>query len=90
KALQSGVSNGSTPISFDRTLSYRTKRIYDGAADVTGADLAENTDHTLTVWAEDDQGGKSAELTRKFRVIWNRPPVISGTNTNLGLIKIPP
>ncbi|MED2006041.1 Ig-like domain-containing protein, partial [Brevibacillus laterosporus] len=78
RALQSGVSNGSTPIPFAKTLTFRTKRLYDGTTDPTGSDLAENTDHTLTIWAEDDQGGKSTEITRKFRVVHNRPPVISG------------
>lgn len=86
----SGVSNGSTPISFARTLTYSSKRIREGSIDVTGVDLAENTDHTLKVWAEDDQGGKSAEVTRKFKVIWNRPPTISGSNSDLGTILQPP
>lgn len=90
RALQSGVSDGSTPISFARTLAYRNKRVWDGSTDVAGADLAENTDHFLKVWAEDDQGGKSAEVTRKFRVIWNRPPVISGENGDLGILEVPP
>ncbi|WP_432775269.1 Ig-like domain-containing protein [Brevibacillus gelatini] len=86
RALQSGVSNGSTPISFAKSLTYSNKRLWDGSTDVTGVDLAENTDHTLTVWAEDDKGGKSVEVARKFRVIWNRPPTISGENGNLGTI----
>ncbi|MGG1249871.1 sialidase family protein [Brevibacillus agri] len=90
RALQSGVSNGSTPISFAKTLTYSNKRIWDGTTDVVGVDLAENTDHTLTVWAEDDQGGKSAEITRKFRVVWNRPPTISGENGDLGIMEEPP
>ncbi|MBY0053037.1 hypothetical protein H7K32_15405, partial [Brevibacillus agri] len=90
RALQSGVSDGSKPISFARTLTYSVKRMYDGATDVVGVDLAEGVDHTLTVWAEDDQGGKSAEITRKFRVIWNRPPTISGTDADLGVISDPP
>lgn len=90
KALESGVSSGSTPISFAKTLTYSNKRMRDGATDVTGEDLAENVDHTLTVWVEDDQGGKSAEVIRKFRVIHNRPPVIDGQNENLGPIMTPP
>ncbi|MDC0763486.1 Ig-like domain-containing protein [Brevibacillus sp. AG] len=91
RALQSGVSNGSTPISFAKSLTYRDKRLWDGNTDVIGADLAENTDHTLTVWAEDDQpGGKSTEVTRKFRVIWNRPPVIDDENRDLGTMEVPP
>jgi len=90
RALQSGVSNGSAPISFSKTLIYNNKRIWDGTTDITGVDLAENTNHTLTVWSEDDQGGKSADVTRTFQVIWNRPPVISGTNEDLGTITTPP
>lgn len=90
RALQSGVSNGSTPISFAKNLTYKGKRLWDGNTDVIGADLAENTDHTLTVWAEDDQGGKSTEVTRKFKVIWNRPPVIDGQNKDLGTMEVPP
>lgn len=84
--IASGVSDGSTPLSFARDLKYTSKRMYDGAVDVAEADLAENTDHTLTVWAEDDKGGKSAEVTRKFRVVWNRPPTISGQNSDLGTL----
>ncbi|WP_235615928.1 Ig-like domain-containing protein, partial [Brevibacillus reuszeri] len=84
--IGSGLSNGTSPISFTRTLTYSGKRIYDGATDLVGADLAENVDHILAVWAEDDKGGKSAELIRKFRVVWNRPPVIDGENGYLGTI----
>jgi hypothetical protein len=90
RAIASGVSDGSSPISFARTLTYSNKRLWDGSTDIVGADLAEGVDHTLTVWAEDDQGGKSAEVTRKFRVIWNRPPSISGANEDLGTIMVPP
>ncbi|WP_212931396.1 Ig-like domain-containing protein [Brevibacillus halotolerans] len=90
RALQSGVSNGSTPISFAKTLTFKSKRLYDGATDIVGADLAENTGYTLTVWAEDDQGGKSTEITRKFRVVHNRPPVISGQNEDLGTLSSVP
>jgi hypothetical protein len=90
RAIASGVSDGSSPISFSKALNYSNKRLWDGSTDVAGVDLAEGVDHTLTVWAEDDQGGKSAEITRKFRVIWNRPPVISGANEDLGTIMVPP
>jgi hypothetical protein len=90
RALNSGVSDGSTPISFAKNLTFRDKRLWDGTTDVAGADLAENTVHTITVWAEDDKGGKSVEATRKFRVIWNRPPSISGQDENLGTMNMPP
>lgn len=90
RAINSGVSDGSTPIAFSKNLTYRNKRLWDGSTDVVGADLAENADHTLTIWAEDDQGGKSPEVTRKFRVVWNRPPTISGKNGDLGTFLQPP
>ncbi|MGF9821979.1 Ig-like domain-containing protein [Brevibacillus agri] len=77
RAIASGVSDGSSPLSFAKSLTYSNKRLWDGSTDVTGADLAENVDHVLTVWAEDDQGGKSAEITRKFRVSHNKPPAIT-------------
>lgn len=86
--ITSGVVNG-TPLSFAKNLTFSNKRLRDGSTEITG-DLAENVDHTLTVWAEDDKGGKSAEVTRKFRVIHNRPPVISGTNEDLGTIQAIP
>lgn len=90
RAIASNVSNGSAPLSFTHTLTYSNKRIRDGAADATGSDLAENTNHTLTVWAEDDQGGKSSEITRTFRVIHNRAPVISDENRDLGNVEAIP
>ncbi|MFC8686305.1 DUF4082 domain-containing protein [Brevibacillus porteri] len=90
RAINSGVSDGSTPVSFAKNLTYRNKRLWDGATDVVGYDLAEGTNHTLYVWAQDDQGGTSPEQTRTFRVVWNRPPVISGTDKNLGTINTPP
>jgi hypothetical protein len=90
RAVVSRVSDGSSPISFTRTLTYGNKRLWDGATDIAGADLPEGVDHTLTVWAEDDQGGKSAEITRKFRVIHNRPPAISGQDGDIGSINTPP
>ncbi|MCP1357505.1 Ig-like domain-containing protein [Aneurinibacillus migulanus] len=86
--IASGVASG-TPLSFTKNLTFSNKRLRDGATEVTG-DLAENVDHILTVWAEDDKGGKSTEVTCKFRVIHNRPPIISGTNEDLGTIQAPP
>ena len=86
----SGVSNDGTPILFARALTFRNKRLWFGSTDVTGADLAEGTPYTLTIWAEDDKGGKSAEVTRTFTVIHNQAPQISGSNTNLGDLTEPP
>nr|WP_255253095.1 Ig-like domain-containing protein [Brevibacillus laterosporus] len=43
RALQSGVSNGSTPISFAKTLTFQAKRLYDCTTDITESDLAQDT-----------------------------------------------
>ncbi|MBG9798249.1 hypothetical protein O0555_05375 [Brevibacillus laterosporus] len=76
RALQSGVSNGSTPLSFSKVLTYRGGRLYDGTLDVSGL-LAEGIKHTLSLWAEDDQGGKSDVVTRTFTVKHNKAPIIT-------------
>ncbi|CAI8879190.1 hypothetical protein EMIT07CA2_30086 [Brevibacillus sp. IT-7CA2] len=89
-AVDSKVSDGATAIPFAKTLTYKNKRVYSGTTDLVGADLAENTDHTLKVWAEDNKQGKSTEVIRKFRIIWNRPPVIDGENKDLGVFMQPP
>ncbi|WP_232695468.1 Ig-like domain-containing protein [Brevibacillus daliensis] len=90
RALASGISDGTSPLSFAKTFTYKNKRLHDGSVDITGTDLPENTDHTITIWAEDDQGGKSPETIRTFRVIHNRPPLVSGQNSNLGAINTVP
>ncbi|MED1793526.1 Ig-like domain-containing protein [Brevibacillus nitrificans] len=90
RALASGVSDGSSSLTFDKALKYSNKRLWDGSTNVSGDELAENIDHILTVWSEDNQGGKSAETNRKFRVIWNRPPTISGEDDDLGTLLVPP
>ncbi len=76
RAAQSGVSNGSTPLSFSKVLTYRGGRLYDGSAVVSGL-LAEGTNHTVTIWAEDDQGGKSDVVTRNFTVKHNKAPILT-------------
>ncbi|TKI58805.1 DUF5050 domain-containing protein [Brevibacillus antibioticus] len=83
-AVDSKVSDGATAIPFAKILTYKNKRVYSGTTDLVGVDLAENTDHTLKVWAEDNKQGRSTEVIRKFRIVWNRPPVIDGQNRDLG------
>ncbi|WP_409175830.1 DNRLRE domain-containing protein [Brevibacillus fortis] len=90
QAAASSISDGSTPLLFDKMLTYKNKRIYLGSTDITGIDLAEKTDHILTVWAEDNKQGKSLEVARKFRVLHNRAPVIDGEDKDLGVFKQPP
>lgn len=79
QVLLSSTSDGVTPIQFSKQLIYSNKRLFDGSTDIVGEDLAENVDHTLTIWAEDDKGGVSDPITVTFRVIWVRqtPPVLS-------------
>lgn len=74
--LASGVSNGSSPILFSKTLTKKGYRLYDGTTMVSDA-LYEGTTHTLSVWAEDSQGGKSAVVTRSFTIKINKPPVVT-------------
>lgn len=87
--LTASVSDGTTPINFSKTLTYLNNRLYDGQNPVTPI-LDENVTHTLTVWAEDDQGGKSPDTTRNFTVLYNQPPEISGSDQDLGTITDPP
>lgn len=75
RTLEAGVSDGSTPIPYSRTLTYSNKKILQGSTVIVD-NLAEGVAHTLRVWAEDDKGGKSNYQTRTFYIVANRPPVI--------------
>lgn len=87
--ITAAVSDGTTPINFSKTLTYLNNRLYDGQNPVTPI-LDDQVSHTLTVWAEDDQGGKSPDTTRNFTVLYNQPPEISGSDQDLGTITSPP
>jgi len=77
RALQTGISDGKTPIAFNKALTFKGGILYDGATAITTA-LAEGVVHTLKVWAEDDQGGKSTTIAeRTFYVVPNRPPALT-------------
>lgn len=88
-SITASVSDGTTPINFSKTLTYLNNRLYDGQNPVTPI-LEENVTHKLTVWAEDDKGGKSPDSTRNFKVLYNQPPQISGSDQDLGTITVPP
>lgn len=75
RTIASPVSTGAE-FPFNRSLTFKEGKLFDGATAVTSA-LAEGTQHVLTVWAEDDKGGKSAEQTRTFYVVPNRPPKLT-------------
>ena len=87
--ITAAVSDGTTPINFSKTLTYLNNRLYDGQNPVTPI-LDDNVTHKLTVWAEDDKGGKSADAVRNFTVLYNQPPQISGSDQDLGSIATPP
>ncbi|WP_181022712.1 hypothetical protein [Brevibacillus laterosporus] len=74
--IGSGISDGINPISFSKDFICRGGRIYNGFTDVSGL-LAEGTTHTLSVWAVDDQGGKSDVVTRTFTVKHNKAPILT-------------
>lgn len=75
RAISTGISTGAA-IPFSKSLTYKAGVFHEGSTVVSAA-LAENANHTLKVWAEDDQGGKSAVQTRTFKVVANRPPTIT-------------
>lgn len=85
RALTSAISDG-TAKTFNRVLTYKNNKLYDGTTVLTN-ELAEGTQHTIKVWAEDDQGGRSQEQLRIFYVVANRAPILTinpfTTATNL-------
>lgn len=87
RALGTGISNGTTPITFNKTLTFKLGKLYDGNTVVSNA-LADGVNHTVKVWAEDEKGAKSAEHVRTFQVVANRAPVltVNPVTTQSGLI----
>lgn len=73
KALTASVSNGSSAIPFNKQLVFKGGKIYDGETAITDV-LTDGNAYTLSVWAEDNQGGKSTVQTRTFYVVPNRAP----------------
>lgn len=76
KAIVADVSNGTTPLAFNKQLTFKNGKLFDGETALTDT-LIEGTAHQLKVWAEDDQGGKSADQIRSFYVVPNRVPALS-------------
>lgn len=74
--LHSAVSNGVDPIAFTKELKYEGGVLKDGNTAITST-LDKDLPHTVSIWAEDQNGGKSAIVTRTFFVVPNRPPQIS-------------
>lgn len=76
RALGTGISDGSTPIVFNKQLVFKAGKLFDGNTALTG-DLIEGTAHTLKVWVLDDAGAVSTIITRSFYVVPNRAPSLT-------------
>lgn len=86
RALKSYISSGAAE-SFSKKLRMETDgqaaKLMDGST-VVASGLAGGVYHTLEVWAQDNHSGKSIELSRRFKVVPNRPPKIEITTTPTG------
>ncbi|QDS37645.1 DNRLRE domain-containing protein [Brevibacillus brevis] len=84
--IDSYVSDGTTPRSFSKTLTYKNKQLFDGATPVSSV-LSESVQYTMIVSATDTTNTvNSLPVYRDFTVKYNMPPVISGTNQDLGAV----
>ena len=86
KAIGSFVSDA-TPKAYSKTLTMKTDGQTASLMDndtVVVAGLAKDIWHTADVWSEDNNGGKSIVLTRRFKVVPNRPPTLEVTKTPNG------
>lgn len=76
KAITVNISDGVSALPFNRQLTFKNSKLFDGDTAVTEA-LVEGVAHTLKVWAEDDKTGKSVAVTRSFYVVPNRAPLLN-------------
>lgn len=76
RALVTAISDGTTPIAFNKQLTFKGGKLYDGETAITNS-LEDRVAHQLKVWSEDDQGGKSTEQIRSFYVVPNRAPALT-------------
>ncbi|NRS47280.1 DNRLRE domain-containing protein [Brevibacillus sp. HB2.2] len=78
------ISDGVTPYNFSKTFQYRNKQIFDGNTLVSPI-LAEDRVHYAKVQAYDSTNRLPSLVDqRAYTVKYNMPPVISGTNQDLG------
>lgn len=68
KVISAGVSS----TSYNKTLQFKEGYLYDGNTKISSK-LANNTKHTIKIWAEDDKDNKSDIKTIGFYVVNNRP-----------------
>lgn len=90
RPLQTTISEGEE-IPFRLNLLFRDSRLWDGVTPITDA-LEEGETHILSIWAEDDHGGKTGSVIESFEVTHNRPPnvlpipdrsAVAGTETEV-------
>lgn len=75
RAIATAISDGTTPIAYSKTLKYTNGKLFDVTTEVATG-LVDGQTYAIVIWAEDDQGGKSAEVVKNFTVVPNRPPKI--------------
>ncbi|MGG1663844.1 hypothetical protein [Brevibacillus sp. NRS-1366] len=75
RVILTGESNSASPIPFTKVLSIRDGRLFDGSSSAS-SQLVEGVTHTLSVWAEDNNGGKSSVATRTFTMTF---PIVDKT-----------
>lgn len=80
RTLSTAISNGAS-LPFNKNLTFKNKRLYDGST-IVSDELNGGTQHTLKVWAEDNNGAKSSVQSRTFQVVPNRPPTITLSTEN--------
>jgi len=76
RAIASGISDGVSAVAYNRVLTFKSSKIYDGTTAVS-AELTSGVAHSVKIWAEDDKGNVSNEIVRTFYVVTNRAPVLS-------------
>jgi hypothetical protein len=78
------ISDGSTPVAFSKTFTYKNKQIFDGNTAVSPI-LDEGRVYTSGTIAFDSTNTLYSDITqRMFTVKYNMAPVISGTDQDLG------
>lgn len=77
RAITAYLSEG-TKKDFSKTLRFEGGNLYDGTT-LIASNLKDGVAQRLTVWAEDNQGGKSTVIERTFYVVPNRAPRLEVT-----------
>ncbi|WP_429840681.1 DNRLRE domain-containing protein [Brevibacillus sp. FIR094] len=81
--LDTFISDGVTPKAFTKTYTYRNKQMFDGNTAVSPI-LQENKVNAATIQVFDQTNNLYATAQRTYTVKYNMPPVISGTDQDLG------